>query len=67
MAKLSLRAVQKLTCKKRDAWWTVVLVDPIATRMLIVMARFKFITPNRVTWAALFVGLGSAGFSSRAT
>ncbi|MDX2732974.1 MULTISPECIES: CDP-alcohol phosphatidyltransferase family protein [unclassified Streptomyces] len=62
MAKLSLRAVQNLTCKKRDAWWTVVLVDPIATRMLIVMARFKFITPNRVTWAALFVGLGSAGF-----
>ncbi|MEV6165821.1 CDP-alcohol phosphatidyltransferase family protein [Streptomyces sp. NPDC052052] len=62
MAKLSLRAVQKLTCKKRDAWWTVILVDPVATRMLIVMARFKFITPNRVTWAALFVGLGSAGF-----
>ncbi|MFB8037106.1 CDP-alcohol phosphatidyltransferase family protein [Streptomyces sp. NPDC056004] len=62
MAKLSLRAVQKLTCKKRDAWWTVILVDPVATRMLIVMARFNFITPNRVTWAALFVGLGSAGF-----
>ncbi|MCX4680566.1 CDP-alcohol phosphatidyltransferase family protein [Streptomyces sp. NBC_01433] len=62
MAKLSLRAVQKLTCKKRDAWWTVVLVDPVATRMLIVMARFNFITPNGVTWAALFVGLGSAGF-----
>lgn len=65
MAKLSLRAVQKLTCKKRDAWWTVVLVDPVATRMLIVMARFGFITPNRVTWAALFVGLGSAGFFLR--
>ncbi|WP_432084300.1 CDP-alcohol phosphatidyltransferase family protein [Streptomyces sp. WAC 04229] len=62
MAKLSLRAVQKLTCKKRDAWWTVFLVDPVATRMLIVMARFRFITPNRVTWAALFVGLASAGF-----
>ncbi|MEU2800656.1 MULTISPECIES: CDP-alcohol phosphatidyltransferase family protein [unclassified Streptomyces] len=65
MAKLSLRAVQKLTCKKRDAWWTVVLVDPVATRMLIVMARFKFITPNGVTWAALFLGLGSAGFFLR--
>ncbi|MGW2179582.1 CDP-alcohol phosphatidyltransferase family protein [Streptomyces sp. NPDC001732] len=62
MAKLSLRAVQKLTCKKRDAWWTVILVDPVATRMLIVLARFGFVTPNRVTWAALFVGLGSAGF-----
>jgi phosphatidylglycerophosphate synthase len=61
MAKLSLRAVQKLTCKKRDAWWTVFLVDPAATRILIVVARFRFITPNRVTWAALFIGLGSAG------
>ncbi|WP_018547205.1 CDP-alcohol phosphatidyltransferase family protein [Streptomyces sp. LaPpAH-108] len=65
MAKLSLRAVQKLTCKKRDAWWTVFLVDPLATRLLMVVARFRFITPNGVTWAALFVGLASAGFFYR--
>jgi phosphatidylglycerophosphate synthase len=62
MARLSLRAVQKLTCKKRDAWWTVFLVDPVATRLLLVMARFRFITPNRVTWAALFIGLAAGGF-----
>ncbi|MEW2131799.1 CDP-alcohol phosphatidyltransferase family protein [Streptomyces sp. NPDC005435] len=62
MADLSLRAVQKLTCKKRDAWWTVFLVDPLATRLLMVVARFRFITPNGVTWAALFVGLASAVF-----
>ncbi|MFI0962584.1 CDP-alcohol phosphatidyltransferase family protein [Streptomyces sp. NPDC021080] len=62
MATLSLRAVQKLTCKKRDAWWTVLLVDPVATRLLMVVARFRFITPNGVTWAALFVGLASGGF-----
>ncbi|MGV9340258.1 CDP-alcohol phosphatidyltransferase family protein [Streptomyces sp. NPDC003688] len=62
MANLSLRAVQKLTCKKRDAWWTVFLVDPLATRLLMVVARFRFITPDGVTWAALFVGLASAGF-----
>ncbi|MFC8273447.1 CDP-alcohol phosphatidyltransferase family protein [Streptomyces sp. NPDC057271] len=60
MHKLSVRAVQKLTCKKRDAWWTVLLVDPVATRLVCWFARFNFITPNRVTWAALFVGLGSA-------
>ncbi|MFJ6539282.1 CDP-alcohol phosphatidyltransferase family protein [Streptomyces sp. NPDC091385] len=65
MAKLSLRAVQKLTCKKRDAWWTVFLVDPLATRLLMVLARFRFITPNGVTWAALFAGLASAGFFYR--
>ncbi|MFJ3503493.1 CDP-alcohol phosphatidyltransferase family protein [Streptomyces sp. NPDC090135] len=62
MQKLSLRAVQKLTCKKRDAWWTVLLVDPVATRLVCLFARFNWITPNRVTWAALFVGLGSAFF-----
>ncbi|WP_327303870.1 CDP-alcohol phosphatidyltransferase family protein [Streptomyces sp. NBC_01298] len=62
MSKLSLKAVQKLTCKKRDAWWTVLLVDPIATRLVCVLARWNFVTPNRVTWAALFVGLGSAYF-----
>ncbi|MEU0969781.1 CDP-alcohol phosphatidyltransferase family protein [Streptomyces sp. NPDC005917] len=62
MARLSLRAVQKLTCKKRDAWWTVFLVDPVATRLLLVVARFRFITPNRVTWAALFIGLAAGGF-----
>ncbi|MFI8965452.1 CDP-alcohol phosphatidyltransferase family protein [Streptomyces sp. NPDC053493] len=60
MQKLSLRAVQKLTCKKRDAWWTVLLVDPVATRLVCWLARFDSVTPNRVTWAALFVGLGSA-------
>ncbi|MFE9254313.1 CDP-alcohol phosphatidyltransferase family protein [Streptomyces sp. NPDC006879] len=62
MSKLSLKAVQKLTCKKRDAWWTVLLVDPVATRLVCLLARWNFVTPNRVTWAALFVGLGSAGF-----
>ncbi|MFJ3668862.1 CDP-alcohol phosphatidyltransferase family protein [Streptomyces sp. NPDC090106] len=65
MARLSLRAVQKLTCKKRDAWWTVFLVDPVATRLLLVVARFRFITPNRVTWAALFIGLAAGGFFLR--
>ncbi|MFJ2903856.1 CDP-alcohol phosphatidyltransferase family protein [Streptomyces sp. NPDC087212] len=65
MARLSLRAVQKLTCKKRDAWWTVFLVDPTATRLLLVFARFRFITPNRVTWAALFIGLAAGGFFLR--
>ncbi|MET8506452.1 CDP-alcohol phosphatidyltransferase family protein [Streptomyces sp. NPDC015232] len=62
MHKLSLRAVQKLTCKKRDAWWTVLLVDPVATRLVCLLARFDWVTPNRVTWGALFVGLGSAYF-----
>ncbi|MGW0606403.1 CDP-alcohol phosphatidyltransferase family protein [Streptomyces sp. NPDC002644] len=62
MSQLSLKAVQHLTCKKRDAWWTVFLVDPLATRLLLVLAKFRFVTPNGVTWAALVFGLASAGF-----
>jgi phosphatidylglycerophosphate synthase len=62
MSQLSLKAVQRITCKKRDAWWTVFLVDPLATRLLLVLARFRFVTPNGVTWAALVLGLVSAGF-----
>ncbi|MET8576519.1 CDP-alcohol phosphatidyltransferase family protein [Streptomyces sp. NPDC005012] len=62
MSQLSLKAVQHLTCKKRDAWWTVFLVDPLATRLLLVLAKFRFVTPNGVTWAALVFGLVSAGF-----
>ncbi|MDG4865733.1 CDP-alcohol phosphatidyltransferase family protein, partial [Streptomyces sp. T-3] len=65
MKKLSVRAVRRLTCKKRDAWWTVLLVDPVAIRLLCWIARFRFITPNGVTWAALFVGLGAGGFFLR--
>ncbi|UFQ18738.1 MULTISPECIES: CDP-alcohol phosphatidyltransferase family protein [Streptomyces] len=65
MGRLSLKAVQRQTCKKRDAWWTVLLVDPVATRLLCVLARFKRVTPNGVTWSALLLGLAAAGFFVR--
>ncbi|MDG4857891.1 CDP-alcohol phosphatidyltransferase family protein [Streptomyces sp. T-3] len=62
MRGLSLKAVQRRTCKKRDAWWTVLLVDPVATRLVCVLARWRFVTPNGVTWAALGLGILSAVF-----
>ncbi|CAM5549331.1 hypothetical protein GCM10010329_26570 [Streptomyces spiroverticillatus] len=66
MRRLSQKAIQDLTCKKRDAWWTVALVDPVATRLVRTVAFWKWVTPNRVTWASLFVGLGAAYCFSRA-
>ncbi|MEW2347450.1 MULTISPECIES: CDP-alcohol phosphatidyltransferase family protein [unclassified Streptomyces] len=55
-----VREVRKLVQKKRDAWWTVLLVDPLATPLVRLTARYTRITPNQITWAALVLGLGSA-------
>ncbi|MFB7664499.1 CDP-alcohol phosphatidyltransferase family protein [Kitasatospora sp. NPDC056138] len=57
---MTLGEVRDRTLKKRDAWWTVVLVDPVATPLVRWVARHTRITPNQITWAALFLGLGSA-------
>jgi len=47
--------------KPRDAWWTVLLVDPIACRLVVRAAKYRWITPNRLTAAAALLGLGAAG------
>ncbi|MGW2342879.1 CDP-alcohol phosphatidyltransferase family protein [Streptomyces sp. NPDC001661] len=56
-----LPEVRRITQKKRDAWWTVLLVDPLATPLVRVTARWTRITPNQITWGALILGLGAAG------
>ena len=58
---LSLADVRTLACKRADSWWTVLLVDPVAVRLVRWTARRTRITPDQVTWAALVVGLGAAG------
>lgn len=55
-----LRDVRRMTQKKRDAWWTVLLVDPVATPLVRVTAKWTRITPNQITWGALVLGLGAA-------
>ncbi|MFE1948955.1 MULTISPECIES: CDP-alcohol phosphatidyltransferase family protein [Streptomyces] len=55
-----LREVRRITQKKRDAWWTVLLVDPVATPLVRLTARWTRITPNQITWGALLLGLVSA-------
>ncbi|QCX79797.1 Bifunctional IPC transferase and DIPP synthase [Streptomyces sp. YIM 121038] len=55
-----LAEVRRVTEKKRDAWWTVLLVDPVATPLVRQTALRTRITPNQITWGAFLLGLGSA-------
>ncbi|GAB3118785.1 hypothetical protein GCM10027160_31550 [Streptomyces calidiresistens] len=52
--------VREITQKKRDAWWTVLLVDPVATPLVRWTAIHTRLTPDAITWLALFLGLGAA-------
>ncbi|MGW3513030.1 CDP-alcohol phosphatidyltransferase family protein [Streptomyces sp. NPDC000994] len=56
----SLPEVRRLTEKRRDAWWTVLLVDPVATPLVRLTAKWTRVTPNQITWAALVLGIGAA-------
>ncbi|KUN89730.1 phosphatidylglycerophosphate synthase [Streptomyces bungoensis] len=60
-----LAEVRRLTQKKRDAWWTVLLVDPVATPLVRQVAQRTRITPNQITWGALLLGLVAAGCFAR--
>ncbi|MGP4050725.1 CDP-alcohol phosphatidyltransferase family protein [Streptomyces sp. 2A115] len=55
-----LAEVRRITQKKRDAWWTVLLVDPVATPLVRLTAMRTKITPNQITWGAFLLGLASA-------
>jgi phosphatidylglycerophosphate synthase len=56
----SLATIRERTYKRRDAWWTVWLVDPLASRLVWLVAPWRWVTPNRLTFGAFLVGLGSA-------
>jgi phosphatidylglycerophosphate synthase len=43
--------------KPIDAWWTVLFVDPIATRTVPPLARLRWVTPTRVTLLAHLLGV----------
>ncbi|MPY58139.1 CDP-alcohol phosphatidyltransferase family protein [Streptomyces spongiae] len=55
-----LAEVRRITQKKRDAWWTVLLVDPVATPLVRLTAKYTRLTPNQLTWGAFLLGLASA-------
>ena len=54
------KAEVRATYKQRDAWWTVLLVDPVAGWLVRVVSPYSWITANRLTVASFVVGLGSA-------
>ncbi|GAA2713705.1 CDP-alcohol phosphatidyltransferase family protein [Actinoplanes palleronii] len=56
----SLAEIRERTYKSRDAWWTVWLVDPLAARLVWLVSPWRAVTPNRLTFAAFLIGLGSA-------
>jgi phosphatidylglycerophosphate synthase len=61
MARPTIAELRTVTYKKPDAWWTVLLVDPVAVHLVRWAAPFRWITPNRVTVAAFLAALGAAG------
>ena len=61
MRRATLAEIRDRTYKSTDAWWTVVLVDPLAARLVWLVAPYRWITPNRLTAVATVLGLGAAG------
>src|SRR5689334_4348423 len=59
-SRVALSEIRSRTYKQRDAWWTVWLVDPLASRLVWLVSPWRWVTPNLLTIAAFVVGLGSA-------
>ena len=57
---MDLRDIRERTYKERDAWWTVLLVDPLAVRLVRLVAPYRRITPNLLSALAFVLGLGAA-------
>ncbi|WP_344863231.1 CDP-alcohol phosphatidyltransferase family protein [Planomonospora alba] len=50
----------RATCKPKDSWWTVFLVDPVACRLTLLVANRTDITPNGLSRFSLVLGLAAA-------
>lgn len=46
--------------KRRDSWWTVYAVDPVACRVALAVANRTRWTPNQLTVSSLVLGMASA-------
>jgi phosphatidylglycerophosphate synthase len=60
MHRYPLAEIRERTCKSVDAWWTVLLVDPLAVPLVRLVAPYRWITPNRLTALATVFGLAAA-------
>lgn len=43
--------------KKRDYWWTVLVVDPLALPLVRLLARKRWLSPDHVSLISLVIGL----------
>jgi phosphatidylglycerophosphate synthase len=57
---VTLAEIRERTYKPRDAWWTVLLVDPLAARLVQLVAPYRRVTPNVLTLIATGFGLAAA-------
>lgn len=46
--------------KAKDAWWTVLLVDPVASRLVVPVANYTNITPNQISLVSFILGMIAA-------
>ena len=60
MLRTNIEEIRERTYKSRDAWWTVLLVDPIAVHLVRWVAPYRWITPNLLSALAFVFGLASA-------
>jgi phosphatidylglycerophosphate synthase len=58
--RIDIQEIRDRTYKSRDAWWTVLLVDPLASRLVRFVAPYRRITPNLLTSFATVLGLAAA-------
>ena len=56
----TLQHVREVAAKDVDAWWTVLVVDPVAVRLVRLLAPVKRITPNGLTALAAVLGVTAA-------
>ena len=64
--RFTLDEIRTRTYKDRDAWWTVWLVDPLASRLVWLVAPVRWITPNLLTMGAFVLGLIAAACFAQA-
>ncbi len=56
-----------LGAKKRDYWWTVLAVDPVALPVVRLLARKRWLTPDQVSFLSLVIGLAVGPVFATAT
>lgn len=50
----------RATYKRRDAWWTVLLVDPVAGPLVRLVAPYRWITPSLLTVGSFVFGAAAS-------